>query len=151
MTIKLLNLYTREFAEVDIATVQKEVGVGWGCIIERLITDLLALGWNGEINQVKEKFGGLRFYVGETTDEMRKLISAAENLSYETCEVCGGPGEQTSTGWIKTLCAPCVVKWETRCSWCRTPGAAAGKASFMCDACEAERDAKRAAKLTKTI
>ena len=27
-SIKLLNLYTREFVEVDIATVQKEVGPG---------------------------------------------------------------------------------------------------------------------------
>ena len=54
--------------------------------------------------QVKQKFGGLRFYVSYGNDEIYKLISEAENQSYKTCEVCGEPGESTNDGWVMTLC-----------------------------------------------
>lgn len=58
--------------------------------------------------QVKEKFGGLRFYMTSESEEMRELINAAEEMSYKTCEVCGKPGESYGDGWIKTLCAMCI-------------------------------------------
>lgn len=56
------------------------------------------------VAQIKEKFGGLRFYVNYSSDEMNKLISDAESQSYEVCEQCGEPGTPTKTNWIKTLC-----------------------------------------------
>ena len=54
--------------------------------------------------QVKEKFGGLRFYVDRATDEHYKYIYFAESMSYRTCEVCGSPGKRYTDGWHKTLC-----------------------------------------------
>lgn len=54
--------------------------------------------------QVKQKFGGLRYYVSHYTEELGKLISLFEDLSYETCEVCGRLGKTRSGGWIETLC-----------------------------------------------
>lgn len=57
--------------------------------------------------QVKEKFGGLRFYMLGSTDEMEDLISEAENLSYKTCEFCGAPGKPNIGGWITTMCEDC--------------------------------------------
>ncbi len=93
-------------AEVSYNGVWLEVGDGWLLkIIHPLIKDLLAAGWSGKLNQVKEKFGGLRFYVaaGEP-DEVYKLIWAAENASTTICEICGAPGELRYGGWIKTLC-----------------------------------------------
>lgn len=58
--------------------------------------------------QVKEKFGGLCFYVGYATKEMRKAISETEAKSYVTCEECGEVADQdVSYGWILTLCKPC--------------------------------------------
>lgn len=110
--IKLLNLYKREYAIVDVETVKKEVGAGWGSIIERLIPDLFALGWDGEINQVKEKFGTLRFYIGAASDEVRNRVSRAEMESDTTCEECGAPGEIRGGGWIKTLCLTCHENWS---------------------------------------
>lgn len=56
------------------------------------------------IEQIKEKFGGLRFYVRNSTDEVGHYISFAEQMSYKTCEICGNPGERRSGNWIKTLC-----------------------------------------------
>jgi hypothetical protein len=54
--------------------------------------------------QVKEKFGGLRFYVNGSTDEQYALIRFAESMSYKTCEVCGKRGKPNKGGWIKTRC-----------------------------------------------
>lgn len=54
--------------------------------------------------QVKEKFGGLRFYANGATPEQHDAIDFAEQLSVRTCEKCGQIGRQRSTGWIQTLC-----------------------------------------------
>lgn len=56
------------------------------------------------VSQVKEKFGGLRFYVNGGDREVYAMISMAESMSYRTCEVCGSPGKSNSHGWITTLC-----------------------------------------------
>lgn len=54
--------------------------------------------------QVKEKFGGLRFYVQAATDKHYQYISFAESMSYRTCEDCGAPGKTYTDGWHRTLC-----------------------------------------------
>lgn len=55
-------------------------------------------------SQVKEKFGGLRFYVNAATDKQYAYISFAESMSYKTCEECGAPGKTYTDGWHMTLC-----------------------------------------------
>lgn len=55
--------------------------------------------------QVKEKFGGLRFYLDGGTDKMFDAIDKAEAASYSLCEVCGKPAERANIrGWVSTLC-----------------------------------------------
>ena len=56
--------------------------------------------------QVKEKFGGLRFYVDGATKEQYDYIHFAENFSYRICEDCGTTNNvRTYTwGWHRTLC-----------------------------------------------
>ena len=54
--------------------------------------------------QVKEKFGGLRFYVQAATDKQWSYINFAESMSYRTCEDCGAPGKTYTDGWHTTLC-----------------------------------------------
>jgi len=54
--------------------------------------------------QVKEKFGGLRFYVQAATDKHYQYISFAESMSYHTCEECGAPGKTYTDGWHRTMC-----------------------------------------------
>ena len=56
------------------------------------------------IVQVKEKFGGLRFYMDGGTPEMRNYVHFAETMSMNTCECCGASGEPRNDGWVKTLC-----------------------------------------------
>ena len=81
-----------------------QCGNGWFPLIKDLITDLIELGWDKQTCQVKEKFGGLRFYINGASEEIYKRIQTAEDLSYETCETCGEKGELRSVGWYKTLC-----------------------------------------------
>jgi len=54
--------------------------------------------------QVKEKFGGLRFYIDGGTDEHYNYIRFAESMSYKTCEVCGAPGTYYPFGWHHVAC-----------------------------------------------
>lgn len=66
-------------------------------------------------DQVKEKFGGLRFYYTGGDDEIRGMVRLAESLSFKTCEDCGAPGELRKTRhWWRTLCGPCDESWEVR-------------------------------------
>jgi len=62
--------------------------------------------------QVKEKFGGLRFYYYGGDEYIRGMVSLAESLSYRICEECGVMNElvnRNSVGWIQTTC-PCCVR-----------------------------------------
>ena len=57
-----------------------------------------------KVAQIKEKFGGLRFYVDGGDEFVRGAIWLAESLSMKICEECGATGERRSGGWIRTLC-----------------------------------------------
>ena len=82
-----------------------DVQVGWYPLIKNLIDELITLGWDKQVTQVKEKFGGLRFYINGGSDEMYNKITEAEKLSHETCELCGEKGElRTKIRWFTTLC-----------------------------------------------
>jgi len=64
--------------------------------------------------QVKEKFGGLRFYYRGGDEFISGLVRMAESMSYVTCEVCSSPAKQTTGGWIVTMCQPCIDSREER-------------------------------------
>lgn len=85
-------------------TCSSGVGIGWIPILEELTSTLIKLGWDKQLEQVKEKFGCLRFYIGKGSPEMYDAIIEAEKASNITCEKCGKPGIRRSGGWIKTLC-----------------------------------------------
>ena len=62
---------------------------GWYDFVCELTDNLIDIGWDKNLSQVKEKFGGLRFYIENTTPELNKLIKAAEIASFSICPVCG--------------------------------------------------------------
>jgi hypothetical protein len=66
------------------------------------------------ITQIKEKFGGLRFYIDGGDDTIYGMISLAESMSYRTCEYCGTTGNNVgqTQGWIITVCEDCYKKEE---------------------------------------
>lgn len=80
------------------------IGNGWLRILRDLICELMAVGWNREMDYIKEKLGGLRFGTNELSEEGRKILFLYENSSFETCEECGRHGEPRHMNWIRTLC-----------------------------------------------
>ena len=100
------------------------VNDGWYEIVKNLSIELekLLVQWIKEnpekkhprALQVKEKYARLTFYfwaygenAGNVTDEMKELISDAQNKSLETCERCGEAGSSREDGWKLTLCDEC--------------------------------------------
>jgi hypothetical protein len=56
------------------------------------------------VNQVKEKFGTLRFYYTGGDDYVDGVVRMGEEMTAVTCEDCGAPGRGRHGGWIRTLC-----------------------------------------------
>jgi translation initiation factor 2 beta subunit (eIF-2beta)/eIF-5 len=92
-----------------------ETGDGWYSLIDCLCKqiqsecDKSTSEYQVFAIQVKEKFGGLRFYTYNSTEEIEKYITFAENLSYYICSICGKMDETVTQtkGWIITLCEEC--------------------------------------------
>jgi hypothetical protein len=56
------------------------------------------------VDQVKEKFGTLRFYYHGGDDYIRGLVDMADAMSAVTCETCGKPGKLHTDGWHYVSC-----------------------------------------------
>ena len=85
-----------------------DVGPGWYPIIVQLDRDLAQIDPGYVVHQVKEKFGGLRYYFAATRADllpaMNRLVGAAEEAAARTCEITGNAGvRMVKTGWYKTL------------------------------------------------
>ena len=64
-------------------------------------------------DQVKEKFGTLRFYCHGGDEYTRGMVDLTEALSSCICEDCGAMDEtvgRNSSGWIRTTCEKCTPK-----------------------------------------
>lgn len=91
-----------------------ECGDGWFNIINQLCANIQHhIDWKNRkeevvpqvtVDQVKEKFGSLRFYFTGGDDYIRGLATMAESMSGVTCEQCGNPGSTVGRGWLTTLC-----------------------------------------------
>ena len=66
------------------------------------------------LDQVKEKFGTLRFYYSGGDDYISGMVSLAESLTGVTCEECGNVGERRGGGWVHTYCTPCEEAREIK-------------------------------------
>lgn len=93
-----------------------ECGKGWYWLLDNLLETISNYIENNysklscpiKIVQIKEKFGGLRFYYDGGDDMIRGMVLFAEDLSYKICETCGSTKEVFHTsGWIKTICKKC--------------------------------------------
>lgn len=87
-------------------------GDGWFDLIDQLCGNIQSYIDNNKhlnvpqvtVDQVKEKFGTLRFYVTGGNELIRGMIWFAESMSGRICETCGAPGKRRGNGWIVTLC-----------------------------------------------
>ena len=110
LTDKLVQDYPILFS----ASVRPSCGSGWFDIIDGLcdiITHHIQYAIPEDIKsqvtiaQIKEKFGGLRFYMNHEDDFINGAITFAEYQSNKICERCGKAGTKKNIGgWISTLC-----------------------------------------------
>jgi len=100
-----------------------ECGDGWYKLIDCLCEtiDMICQREKDKIpqvHQIKEKYGGLRFYLGgihkKYADRISGAVSMAEKMSYNICEKCGTTEDVIvdKTGWIRTKCKECRDKDE---------------------------------------
>ena len=90
------------------------IGEGWWPILESLCGQIQHhIDWKNKqsevvpqvvVAQIKEKFGGLRFYYTGGDEYIFGLVSMAESWAERSCEDCGNKATKQTTGWIKNLC-----------------------------------------------
>ena len=100
-----------------------ECGDGWFNILDQLMGNIQHhIDWKNRkeevvaqvtLDQVKEKFGTLRFYYSGGDDAIDGMVRMAESMSGVTCEECSAPAQTHGPGWIRTICEPCETKRET--------------------------------------
>ncbi len=94
-----------------LSPLRDDVPEGWHGLLQELVEDLVRIGWDRRLRQVKSKFGSLRFYVNQRDDAVRDRINLAEERSAETCEDCGKRGTTLQENrWYATLCEDCRSK-----------------------------------------
>jgi len=93
-----------------------ECGDGWYWLIDQLCNTIQRyINDNQHLQiaqvvaeQVKEKYGGLRFYFRGGDNLIEGMVWLAEHLSLHICETCGSTQNVSqSEGWIVTLCDKC--------------------------------------------
>ena len=120
---KLIKKYPNIFSDVGKSPSESgmafgvQTGDGWLWLIDNLCNELNKYKIQNEtpikVFQVKEKFGGLRFYLtGGGIPEQYAIIEFAQSLSFSICEICGSTEnvKQTKDSYIQTLCDKCENK-----------------------------------------
>lgn len=87
---------------------------GWFNILDTLMSNIQHyIDWKNEygevvaqvtLDQVKEKYGTLRFYYSGGDDYVSGLVNMAESISTVTCETCGNLAKLRGKGWFYTAC-----------------------------------------------
>ena len=105
LTQKLLDKYPKLFSNQQFWGF--ECGDGWYDILDHLCGAITQYTHDPDevyVDQIKEKFGRLRFYLSREDDVMHGMITLAEYMSGHTCETCGKRGKTQGGSWMVTLC-----------------------------------------------
>jgi hypothetical protein len=102
---ELLDKYPKLFSNKQFYGI--ECGDGWYDILDHLCGAITEYTYNPDdlyVDQVKEKFGRLRFYLSREDDVIHGMITMAEYMSAHTCETCGKQGKVRGGSWLVVLC-----------------------------------------------
>ena len=108
-TGEVVEDYDYDYTELD------QMPDGWRIafgdqMVEELNQELVKGGFVNDyrITQIKEKYGGLRWYDNGNTKEGYNIINKYESLSRRTCICCGKPAKYITLGWISPFCEDCI-------------------------------------------
>jgi hypothetical protein len=92
---------------------------GWEQLIRDMLQEIVGTTWpdvlaedtesfaiqHPQFTDIKDKFGSLRVYGFNITDEQQVIIDKYEKLSTETCATCGAKGElRVKNQWLYVAC-----------------------------------------------
>ena len=60
------------------------------------------------VDQIKEKYGELRWYSNHYIDRVEDIVEKYSETSRRICIKCGKPATKISTGWISPFCDECA-------------------------------------------
>jgi hypothetical protein len=140
MTIEeLINKYPKIFEDYEGNPGRVnwyDLPKGWISIIDKLcgcmqsyIDNHVTYSKDGEYRpqqvtcfQMKEKFGGLRFYTNGHDNVIEGMINMAEYICDNTCQQCRSEQDLgVTSGWITVLCRTCVIEHGDRAMNAWTP------------------------------
>lgn len=105
------------------ASLGGSVGPGWEPLVDELHAKVLEHLPDVQVVQVKEKFGGLRYYLAgsSSSPEVNQLVRESEARSFKTCEWCGTTEDVKTAApegrWAKTLCPTHRAAWAKGERW----------------------------------
>lgn len=96
-----------------------DCGTGWAHLVRECHDAIMEIDPEYRVFQIKQKFGGLRFYFtpSDMDEHYLRLCSVVfpiEEKSFSTCETCGqdGYGRRTDGGYYYTSCDECATGIE---------------------------------------
>lgn len=112
-TGEVVEDYDYDYTELDSMPDGWRIAFG-DQMVEELNQELVKGGFVNDyrITQIKEKYGGLRWYDNGNTKEGYNIINKYESLSRRTCICCGKPAKYITFGWISPFCEDCIKDIE---------------------------------------
>ena len=80
------------------------VGTGWASLVNEIFDKIEHSEIPIIVDQVKEKWGGLRVYTTPYIEEFEKFLTDLEKKSFTVCEVCGQTAKLRTGNWYRTRC-----------------------------------------------
>lgn len=101
--------YDYEYTELDNMPIGWRIAFGEQ-LCEELAEELIANNCleSYRITDIKEKWGGLRWYDFGCTEKGHEIIHKYEKLSESLCIRCGNKSEGVTSGWISPFCQKCA-------------------------------------------
>lgn len=122
--LKPKNLWTGlELPDYDYSySLADDIPIGWriafgDLIVEEINKDLIENNYldEYEILQIKEKYGGLRWYSGPLpqNSKIQDIVYKYEMVSNNICIICGKPDvPMIPISWISPFCFDCCKKYK---------------------------------------
>ncbi len=102
----------------ELINVNNEYEAGWHNLIIELIGKIEEIYKKNnvdisefKIDEIREKYGQLRFDAVSSISEVYNIISQYENKADTICDQCGEKGSLCEkNGWLETLCEKCAYE-----------------------------------------
>lgn len=103
--VKILELFGENARFVSKKNIGVSAPPGWLELMQQLFAAFAESGCDDiRLQQLKEKFGGLRVYYEGGNDELWEKVQKIEEQSYKVCVWCGEPSTGSRGGWIRYTC-----------------------------------------------